>query len=198
MNTTASREVVVFFCKRGHCYMIVMVLDYYRRILREETFIMREMRRQDRKVIDPQKIADVLNKARIMHLGLVDAGRPYIVPLNYGWTEKDGHYSVYAHSAGEGRKIDLIAPGADVCFEMECGIDYFDADTACGWGNRFQSVIGEGRATLLRTAEEKREGLRAIMAHYSKRTDLVFEDAMVDLVQVIRIDVDALSCKIHE
>lgn len=159
---------------------------------------MREMRRQDRKVTDPAVIARVLNKAQTLHLGLADAGKVYVVPLNYGWTEKDGHYTLYAHSAAEGRKIDLIAPGADVGFEVSCGIEYFDADTACGWGNRFQSIIGEGRATLAATAEEKREGLRAIMAHYSARTDLTFEDAMVDLVQVIRIDVDALSCKIHE
>ena len=35
------------------------------------------------------------------------------------------------------------------------------------------------------------------MAHYSARKDYTFEDAMVNLVQVIQIDVTALSCKIH-
>lgn len=81
---------------------------------------------------------------------------------------------------------------------METGVEYFDADTACGWGNRYESIIGEGRATLLSTPEEKRQALAAIMAHYSARKDYTFEDAMVNLVQVIQIDVTALSCKIHE
>lgn len=159
---------------------------------------MREMRRQDRRITDPAMIATVLDKCRTLHLGLVEDGRVYIVPLNYGWTEENGCYILYAHSAAEGRKIDLIRGGADVGFEMETGVEYFDADTACGWGNRYESIIGEGRATLLSTPEEKRQALTAIMAHYSARRDYTFEDTMVDLVQVIKIDVTALSCKIHE
>ena len=159
---------------------------------------MREMRRQDRRITDPAMICAVLDKCRTLHLGLVEDGRAYIVPLNYGWTEENGRYILYAHSAAEGRKIDLIRGGADVGFEMETGVEYFDADTACGWGNRYESIIGEGRATLLETPEEKRQALAAIMAHYSARRDYTFEDAMVDLVQVIQIDVTALSCKIHE
>lgn len=159
---------------------------------------MREMRRQDRRITDPAVIRAVLDKCRTLHLGLVEDGRAYIVPLNYGWTEENGRYILYAHSAAEGCKIDLIRGGADVGFEMETGVEYFDADTACGWGNRYESIIGEGRATLLSTPEEKRQALAAIMAHYSARRDYTFEDAMVDLVQVIKIDVTALSCKIHE
>lgn len=159
---------------------------------------MREMRRQDRKITDPAVIRMVLDKCRTLHLGLVEDGRAYIVPLNYGWTEENGRYILYAHSAAEGRKIDLIRGGADVGFEMETGVEYFDAETACGWGNRYASIIGEGRATLLSTPEEKRQALTAIMAHYSARRDYTFEDTMVDLVQVIKIDVTALSCKIHE
>lgn len=159
---------------------------------------MREMRRQDRRITDPAVIRMVLDKCRTLHLGLVEDGRAYIVPLNYGWTEENGRYTLYAHSAAEGRKIDLIRGGADAGFEMETGVEYFDADTACGWGNRYESIIGEGRATLLSTPEEKRQALAAIMAHYSARRDYTFEDAMVDLVQVIKIDVTALSCKIHE
>lgn len=159
---------------------------------------MREMRRQDRRITDPAVIRAVLDKCRTLHLGLVEDGRVYIVPLNYGWTEENGRYILYAHSAAEGRKIDLIRGGADVGFEMETGVEYFDADTACGWGNRYESIIGEGRATLLSTPEEKRQALAAIMAHYSARRDYTFEDAMVNLVQVIQIDVTALSCKIHE
>lgn len=159
---------------------------------------MREMRRQDRRITDPAVIRAVLDKCRTLHLGLVEDGRAYIVPLNYGWTEENGRYTLYAHSTAEGRKIDLIRGGADVGFEMETGVEYFDADTACGWGNRYESIIGEGCATLLSTPEEKRQALAAIMAHYSARRDYTFEDAMVDLVQVIKIDVTALSCKIHE
>lgn len=177
---------------------------------------MKEMRRQDRKSVDPERIAEVLNKARTMHLGFSDEGQVYIVPLNYGWVEKDGCYTLYAHSAGEGRKIDLVRDGADVGFEMDCDVSYFSADIACGWGNHFKSIIGEGQATLCRSAEEKRVGLTAIMHHYMQQEHFPFEEnaatvqehaehaavafaeEMVERVQVIRIDVTALSCKINE
>lgn len=50
---------------------------------------MREMRRQDRKITDPAMICAVLDKCRTLHLGLVEDGRAYIVPLNYGWTRRE-------------------------------------------------------------------------------------------------------------
>ena len=158
----------------------------------------REMRRQDRQVRDADVIKSVLSEARILHLGLVDDGQVYVVPLNYGWREENGEYTLFAHSAAAGRKIELIGSGAEVGFEMECGIEYFDADTACGWGNRYKSIIGEGRATLCQSAEEKRLGLSAIMAHYSQRRDFTFAEEMVNSTQVIEINVKELSCKIHE
>ena len=52
----------------------------------------RPMRRQKREVTDPVKIEQIIKKAGVVHLGMVDEGKAYIVPLHYGYIYKDGVY----------------------------------------------------------------------------------------------------------
>ena len=42
----------------------------------------RPMRRQKREVTDPVKIEQIIKKAGVVHLGMVDEGKAYIVPLS--------------------------------------------------------------------------------------------------------------------
>ena len=46
----------------------------------------RGITRREREVTDPAQILDILNKAKIVHIGLVDGDEPYVVPMNYGFT----------------------------------------------------------------------------------------------------------------
>lgn len=41
------------------------------------------MRRRDREVTDINEIKHILDTGMTLHLGLVDAGKPYIVPNGY-------------------------------------------------------------------------------------------------------------------
>ena len=43
------------------------------------------MRRRDREVTDLNEIIHILDSGKVLHLGLVDQGKPYIVPMNYGY-----------------------------------------------------------------------------------------------------------------
>jgi uncharacterized protein len=61
--------------------------------------------------------------------GLAGDGRPYLVPLAYGY---DGN-AIYAHS-GPGRKLDLMRAEPRVTFEVD------EAEAP----NRWRSVIAEG------------------------------------------------------
>ena len=45
----------------------------------------RPMRRQKCEVTDPVKIEQIIKKAGVVHLGMVDEGKAYIVPLHYGY-----------------------------------------------------------------------------------------------------------------
>ncbi|MDO4280742.1 MAG: pyridoxamine 5'-phosphate oxidase family protein [Peptococcaceae bacterium] len=154
------------------------------------------MRREDRLITDPERIREIFAKAQVLHLGLKDGEAVYVVPLSYGFTvDAAGHYCLYCHSAAEGRKISLIGEGAAVGFALDTGMDLFTAETACGYGTLFESVIGEGRATLLADDGEKRVALQALMDHYESHRDWDFPDKMLGMMQVIKIDVTAFTAK---
>ena len=39
------------------------------------------MRRTDRAVTDDEKIQAIIEKAKIVHIGMIDDNRPYVVPM---------------------------------------------------------------------------------------------------------------------
>ena len=149
---------------------------------------MREMRRKDRQVTDPEKIREIIAACDCCRLGLCDYGRAYIVPLDFGFTEREGRYTFYFHSARAGRKIDLIRQAGWASFEMDTGHEAVPDETACEYTARFQCVMGGGPVSLLETAEEKRAGLAAVMAHVSGEAGpWTFSEAMLERTQVIRL-----------
>lgn len=48
---------------------------------------MNSVRYKSRECLDQEKIEGFLQQARLGYLGLADGNRPYVVPLNYVWTE---------------------------------------------------------------------------------------------------------------
>jgi len=155
------------------------------------------MRRIDREVSDPVKIREIITSCSCCRLGLCDEGRAYIVPLNFGFVERDGHYTFYFHGAGEGRKIDLIRKTGWAAFEMDTGHELIKGPSGCNCSARYQCVMGGGPVVLLEDREEKKAGLAALMLHDTGTDQWEFDDAMVDKTQVIRLDVEELTCKVR-
>ena len=48
------------------------------------------MTRREREVTDINEIIKILDKSKVLHLGLVDGDEPYVVPMNYGYLMQDG------------------------------------------------------------------------------------------------------------
>ena len=42
--------------------------------------------RREREITDIPEILKILDKSKIVHIGLVDGDEPYVVPMNYGYT----------------------------------------------------------------------------------------------------------------
>lgn len=63
------------------------------------------MRRKDREVKDFDEIISILDKCKVLHLAMISEGKPYSVPVNFGYIvrKEDGtkKLSVYIHGAGE-------------------------------------------------------------------------------------------------
>ena len=69
---------------------------------------MQGMTKRERQITDPEQIRHILDTAKVLHLGLAVNDEPYVVPMNYGYTEEDGKLVLYLHSALRGKKLDMI------------------------------------------------------------------------------------------
>ena len=150
--------------------------------------------RREREVTDPSRICEILDKSMVLHLGMVDGDEPYVVPMNYGYTMEDGKLTVYLHGALWGRKLDIIRVNPKVFFSLECDVVPFAGDIACRYGTTYASVMGRGTAEILTDVDEKKKGLSVLMKTQTGK-DFTFEDKMVSIVSVIKIDVAEYTAK---
>ena len=88
------------------------------------------MRRRDREVTELNEIIHILDSGKVLHLGLVDQGKPYIVPVNYGYVMENDKLVFYVHGALEGRKLDIIRNNSDCCVQIECDVQPFSGKVA--------------------------------------------------------------------
>lgn len=152
------------------------------------------MTRRELEITEPEKIREILDKSLVLHLGLVDDGMPYIVPMNYGYTMDDGKLTIYLHGAAKGYKLDVIRKNPVCCFEMECEVVPFEGAVACQYGTSYSSLMGRGKAVIVEDVAEKIEAMKLLMKTQTGK-DFAFTDRLVSIVSVIRIDVDIYTAK---
>lgn len=155
---------------------------------------MNGMTRRERQITDINEIIKILDKSKVLHLGLVDGDEPYVVPMNYGYTLTDGKLTVYLHGAKRGRKIDVIRANPKVFIEMECDIEPFEGEIACKYGITYASLMGKGIAEIVEDVEEKKTALSLLMKTQTGK-DFEFEDKMTAFVSIIRIDIEEFTAK---
>ena len=152
------------------------------------------MRRKERQVTNPAEIRAVIERCKVLRLGLNATGAPYIVPMNFGWEMTDGLPVFYLHCANEGRKIDLLRADPRVGFEMDGAHGLREGQTPCAYSYFYESVVGSGEITFLKDAAEKARALERILLHQAGRKISVSPE-QGEAVTVLRLRPDALSCK---
>ena len=152
------------------------------------------MRRRDREVTEHSEIMHILDSGKVLHLGLVDQGRPYIVPMNYGYVFEGKKLVFYLHGALEGRKLDIIRNNSDCCVQIECDVQPFSGKAACQYGCSYYSFDGFGTAKIVETPKEKISALSALMKTQTGK-DFEFNEKLGSIVSVIRIDCDYYTAK---
>lgn len=153
--------------------------------------------RRELEVTDIGEIKNILDKSKIVHVAMVDDGKPYMVTMNYGYTMEDGKLSLYLHGAHKGRKVDVMRANPDVFVEIECDIEPFSGDVACQYGMAYASIMGEGKAVFIDEAEAKMKAMSILMKSQTGK-DFTFNERLVSIVTVIRIDVEEFTAKKRE
>lgn len=154
----------------------------------------RGITKREREVTDINEILEILNKAKVAHIGMVDGDEPYVVPMNYGYSYNEGELTLYFHGAKVGRKLDVIRSNPKVFFEIDCDIVPFEGKVACQYGISYASVMGLGKAEIVEDIEEKKRGMSVLMKTQTGK-DFTFDEKMVSIVSVIKITCKDFTAK---
>jgi len=155
---------------------------------------MEGMTKRELRITDESRILQILDTAMVLHLGLAVDNEPYVVPMNYGYCMEGGKLVLYLHSALRGKKLDMIRQNPKVFFELDCDRVPFAGEKPCQYGLAYSSVMGRGTARIVEDVEEKKKAMSVLMKTQTGM-DFSFEDRLVSIVAVIRIDVSEYTAK---
>lgn len=144
------------------------------------------MRRDEREVSDINEINDILTRCDTIRIGMNGGGYPYIIPMTFGSELVDGKLVIYFHSAGAGRKWDILNKDNRVCVEADLYYRVEKRDngdiTAI-----YESVIGTGDAELLTEQQDRIYALKVMLAKYKESGFPVTSCKGLANVEVFRI-----------
>ena len=149
------------------------------------------MRKSRQEISDRIMLEEILGRQIICRLAMVDQGRPYIIPVNYGYREG----CLYVHSAPEGKKIDLLLQNPELCFEVEDLMEIMKGEKACDWSTRYRSVVGYGSAEILSDEKSKQEGLEVIMAQHGAPELKEFNPGNMSRMVILKIKITSMTGK---
>jgi nitroimidazol reductase NimA-like FMN-containing flavoprotein (pyridoxamine 5'-phosphate oxidase superfamily) len=154
-------------------------------------FPVEPMRKAKQEIRDMNILEEILGKAIICRLAMIDGDMPYILPFNYGY--RDG--CLYIHSAPEGKKIDLLKRDKRVCFEIEDTIDILTGEKACDWTTSYRSVVGYGTVEILSDAQSKQQGLELIMAQHGAPELVEFNPKNLGRMVILKLSITSMTGK---
>ena len=149
------------------------------------------LRRKDR-LLNTMQAMKILETAETGFLSLAFQNQPYTIPVNYLLWE--GH--IYIHTAKEGKKITWLQQNPAVCFTVSNMLSVKKADTYCGYGAYFESVVVEGHGKVIQQHPNKREILTALVKKYDPEAQLPPIDIEGEnSVWLLEVTIDSLCGK---
>ena len=151
------------------------------------------LRRIDRDMPDRADQLTVLRGQQYLSLALAHDNQPYLVSLNYAFSEPENCF--YVHSATEGRKLDYLRANPRVWGQVVEDHGYMTGQCS----HAYRSVMFAAHAQFVEDLEEKRRALALMIDHADPDPEPLKQRlvATADLksVLVIRLMVESMSGK---
>ena len=147
----------------------------------------KQMRRKDREVTNENEIISIIDQCDVCKIAMIDKDKPYVVPMNFGYSVRNHIVTLYFHSANEGRKIDVLKINPNVCIEMDCGHKLLIGDTDCAYSMEYESLIGNGQVEFIESIAEKNFALTLIMKKYTSKDNFSFDEKAISRLTVFQI-----------
>lgn len=151
------------------------------------------LRRIERDMPERADQLAVLRGQKYLSLAMCRDNQPYLVSLNYGFSEEENCF--YVHSAPEGRKLDYLRANPRVFGQVIEDRGYVVGRCS----HAYRSVMFEARAEFVEDLEEKRQALSQMIDHADPDPGPLRERlvATSDLAQVVvlRLAIQRISGK---
>jgi nitroimidazol reductase NimA-like FMN-containing flavoprotein (pyridoxamine 5'-phosphate oxidase superfamily) len=151
-------------------------------------------RHPERASYDRAAIDAILDEGLVGHLGLVEDGQPYVMPMLYA---RRGD-SLYLHGSPKSRLLGVAGNQAPVCFTVTLLDGLVLARSAFRHSLNYRSVVVLGRPRAVRDTDEKQLALRTLVDHVmSGRSAEVRgpSDPELKVTEVMALDLDEASAK---
>jgi uncharacterized protein len=150
------------------------------------------MRRKERQITERAEIDEIIRGQRVMRLALCDDNIPFIAPVFYAY---DGQ-ALFFHSSHAGTKMGVLKKNNTVCFEISEDHGVAEGEKACDFEARHRTVIGLGKAEVIKDEAHKKMALDMIVARFTDRT-FDYPKADFNRTAVVRIDIESVKGKKH-
>jgi nitroimidazol reductase NimA-like FMN-containing flavoprotein (pyridoxamine 5'-phosphate oxidase superfamily) len=144
---------------------------------------------------DTEAVHGVLDAGLVSHVGFVQEGQPFVIPMIYG---REGEV-LYLHGASKARIVKLLGSGAPVCVNVTFLDGIVAARSAFHSSMNYRSVVVFGTGHVLEDDAESLHALEVISEHslpgrwQELRAPLAREIAMTG---VIALSIESASAKI--
>ena len=119
-------------------------------------------RHPERALALPEDAEAILAEGLVAHVGFVQDGQPYVLPMTYLY--QDG--SIFIHGAPASRTVKTLASGAPVCVEVTLVDGLIASKSAETHSVNYRSVIAFGRGGLVRDRARADALFQALIARY--------------------------------
>lgn len=88
--------------------------------------------------------SEILLAGSVAHVGFIDEGMPYVIPLSYHYDAETPH-KFYLHGAARSRAMDLLATGAPMCVTVTLTDGLVYSRKAMNHSINYRSVVLFGK-----------------------------------------------------
>jgi nitroimidazol reductase NimA-like FMN-containing flavoprotein (pyridoxamine 5'-phosphate oxidase superfamily) len=146
---------------------------------------------------DEAAVHAVLDAGVVAHVGFVDAGQPFVIPMLYG---RDAS-RLFLHGARKARIVALLGSGAPACANVTLLDGIVVARSAFNSSMNYRSAVVFGSARALEDAGERLHALRVISEHVLPGRWAELRDPTpreLAMTAVVELRIESASAKIAE
>ena len=102
----------------------------------------------------PEEAVEILSNGLVAHVGFIEDGLPYVIPLSYHYDGQNPD-RIYLHGSVRSRALELLANGAPVCVTVTLTDGLVYSRKAMNHSMNYRSVVLFGTAREVTDHDEK-------------------------------------------